>query len=277
MKPNTEYIAFFGDVHGEAKSLVKILDKIKSISDSVTIFSTGDLFDRGPDSKEVLQLFMNNNIYSVLGNHDDCFKEVINSTSSYLRANYRGLIYDGMGGKTTVRSFLNIEDVENAEDKFVKVITKEQKDYINSIPKIRIIEFGEYTYLLNHAGIGTDSRRYASFLDNSSNIDSDFEEFLQKKIEHSLLSEEIIWNHKYRANQFAYLGLNKYLNPIIQVTGHMPTDEVLYDHYLFRIDTGSGKDIDVSKLSCIMIKNDSKKVLVFDSLDNDSIRTIELM
>jgi len=60
-----------GDVHGCFSQFMSLLEKIAYNSQNDKIILTGDLVNRGPDSLAVLNYCMaDNNITSVLGNHD---------------------------------------------------------------------------------------------------------------------------------------------------------------------------------------------------------------
>ena len=45
-----------GDVHGCAKELSALLDKVKADPEKDRLIMLGDLFDRGPESYEVFQI-----------------------------------------------------------------------------------------------------------------------------------------------------------------------------------------------------------------------------
>ncbi len=72
----------FGDVHGQADQLEKLVGKIRDrFGLDVDIYSTGDLIDRGPDSKGVIDICIREGIIANYGNHDQwmhefCFKQV---------------------------------------------------------------------------------------------------------------------------------------------------------------------------------------------------------
>jgi len=57
-----------GDVHGEYDILMRLLDKLPQTD---KLCFVGDLIDRGPDSKKVLEFVRDNNHTCVLGNHED--------------------------------------------------------------------------------------------------------------------------------------------------------------------------------------------------------------
>ena len=62
-------IAIISDIHGNLEALKSILEDIKeqNIDDIICL---GDTIDIGPNSKECIDLLIDNNIKSVLGNHE---------------------------------------------------------------------------------------------------------------------------------------------------------------------------------------------------------------
>jgi hypothetical protein len=60
-----------GDIHGMFDALQALLARIKVIDPTPSLFCTGDLCDRVPDTKNVVDLVIREKIKTVLGNHDD--------------------------------------------------------------------------------------------------------------------------------------------------------------------------------------------------------------
>jgi len=61
----------FGDVHGDSVKLEKLVAEVrKRFGTEVDIYSLGDLIDRGPDSKGVLDICVREGIQGILGNHE---------------------------------------------------------------------------------------------------------------------------------------------------------------------------------------------------------------
>jgi serine/threonine protein phosphatase 1 len=59
-----------GDIHGCYDELMKLMDKV-GLHKSDRVISVGDLIAKGPKSREVLDLFINDKRFSsVIGNHD---------------------------------------------------------------------------------------------------------------------------------------------------------------------------------------------------------------
>jgi RNA ligase len=68
---NRRYIVV-GDVHGCYDELIQMLDELNFDRQEDVLISTGDLIDRGPKIKEVIDFVMSlPHFYSVIGNHED--------------------------------------------------------------------------------------------------------------------------------------------------------------------------------------------------------------
>ncbi len=72
-----KHTVIFGDVHGDAIELRKFIDRVKSVYEDVTFRTLGDLIDRGPDSKEVIQICIDEGVQGVFGNHELWMRELI--------------------------------------------------------------------------------------------------------------------------------------------------------------------------------------------------------
>lgn len=76
------------DIHGCNKTFNELLNKVE-LTQSDTIIITGDLINRGPDSKGVLKTVLNlisqnYNVKVIRGNHEQMLLEAINSDPIYL-------------------------------------------------------------------------------------------------------------------------------------------------------------------------------------------------
>lgn len=61
---------FVSDIHGEYDKLMAALEPYDITDRNVTIVVLGDAFDRGPNSKDVLDFCLRSNVICVWGNHD---------------------------------------------------------------------------------------------------------------------------------------------------------------------------------------------------------------
>ncbi len=88
--------AVIGDIHGSADQLAQLLDRL----DDREILCAGDLVDRGPDSRGVLDLLVGRTARGVLGNHDCWFLRWARGEGFDPFA-----LSDAMGGAATLASY----------------------------------------------------------------------------------------------------------------------------------------------------------------------------
>ncbi len=157
--PEDEIAYAIGDVHGCLASLKNLLDKIELDRTSrpekkSTVVFLGDLIDRGPSSREVLEFLMNykpdwTNVVFLMGNHEEVMIEVLGGDISAMRSWFE------FGGKACARSYGvdNFGQLHINPDHIMMALQR-------SVPKahIRFISgfrdaflFGEYLFV--HAGI----------------------------------------------------------------------------------------------------------------------------
>ena len=111
---NTVRSIIFSDVHGCNIALKSLLEQIKPDSSQDRIVFLGDLFDRGPDSRDVLltvqglSVAFQDRFTLLLGNHEDYLLQ------SKLTLRQR-MVWETVGRQATVTSFRRAgEDMENA-------------------------------------------------------------------------------------------------------------------------------------------------------------------
>ncbi len=95
------------DIHGCARTFSALLEKILNLGPKDVLYLLGDYTDRGPRSKEVIDIIMNlkrqgQAVYTLRGNHDDMLVRACGSLD-YLR------VWLLNGGRTTLASF-GVED-----------------------------------------------------------------------------------------------------------------------------------------------------------------------
>lgn len=104
MNNSNEPIYIIGDVHGCYKTLLALIEQFPNKQNSKICF-VGDLIDKGPNSKDVINFVKDNNYDWVLGNHEKYFIEY----SRYLekRLSYFDIKswFGKNGGKETINSY----------------------------------------------------------------------------------------------------------------------------------------------------------------------------
>ena len=142
-------IAAISDIHGCSTKLYKILNNLSKKKLKKTIFC-GDYIDRGPHSKEVIDLMIDysksNDSVFLLGNHDDFFKNFV-----FKENRYRAGVWHRQGGKETIKSFTGnyYSNVELSE-KYFNLIDGKYIDFFKSLNKLYHVEDN---YIFVHAGL----------------------------------------------------------------------------------------------------------------------------
>lgn len=126
-------VIIIGDVHGYFWTLKKLLEKIPK--DCLIVF-VGDLIDRGPYSKQVVDL-VKDRYFCVKGNHEDMMIKETNIFNESGKFNYNSLWLQGyVGGWDTLESY-------QFHDGFKKEILLEHAAWMEGLPTY--IEFPEIT------------------------------------------------------------------------------------------------------------------------------------
>jgi len=130
-----------GDIHGCIKTLEKIFCTISNQDKNPELYSVGDLIDRGPNSKAVLDFFMdlknNYSVQIVRGNHEEMMLNTLFQNSENWFFN---------GAEKTLRSFQNFFKIDGMD--LQNIISQKYIDFIASFPYY--IELDDY--LIVHAG-----------------------------------------------------------------------------------------------------------------------------
>lgn len=168
--------AVFGDIHGNLDLLKKMINKIRSeYGEDINILSVGDLVDRGPDSKGIVQLCIDEGVDSVMGNHDQWVVELLRdfyfvpSVLSY-----------SMGGTETIKSY-GVDPLGKPEDVAYDLITSmpdNHKEFFLNLKYYKKIEYGDKTYWVSHSGLRDKNvAKYAAY----ANSDDELVNFLVRE------------------------------------------------------------------------------------------------
>lgn len=176
-----------GDIHGCADELKILLGKIRDDHAAreekpTAIVSLGDLIDRGPDSRGVIEQFMtldmpNTSVHVIAGNHEEMLLTGITENPSVLPDWLR------YGGYAFCESYgITASDLMGVDDETIRTMIRRAvpEDHIrfleNTLERVR---FGDY--LLVHAGIDPErpieeqeSRDLRWIRDAFLNSDKDF-------------------------------------------------------------------------------------------------------
>ena len=245
-------IVCIGDVHGRSDLLVLLHTRIKDAYGDIPVYLTGDLIDRGPDSKGVIEYSIQNNFKSVIGNHDAWLCRLITKGEFDSFA-----IHNVMGGKKTIASY-GSKLVKYAETtvrdlavEFSGLVPAHHRDWLGQLPYYRRVQLdsGEIYWIL-HAGltnIGADAFYHES---------ADDEDLMDHFNRYERASDLLIWTQPSFPSSVItngkkkIRGSDKDLNPrdnlyhfennAVQIFGHCVRKEPIYDSHYIAIDTGCG-------------------------------------
>ncbi|MDD2898345.1 MAG: metallophosphoesterase family protein [Desulfuromonadaceae bacterium] len=141
MNSNRKRVIAVGDVHGCNKTLQALLfDRIK-LKKTDTVILIGDLVDRGPDSKGVLDTIMNlqsegyTGVRCLLGNHEDMLLQAIRTGDEYDLQ-----FWQENGGDEALESF------------GVKLPQQMPEEYISFLKGLKLY-YQTTTHVFVHAGL----------------------------------------------------------------------------------------------------------------------------
>jgi serine/threonine protein phosphatase 1 len=209
-------IAIIGDVHGCYYTLVDLYKKIISSYPGITVYSVGDMVDRGNFSCEVMDFIIENNIQMTPGNHDYMFYHFFKDPQSIFAKSW---FFNG--SEPTLESY---EDRQAAMFSHI--------DFIKEAP----LYFNLPDCFISHAGV---SNLYEKFLPGNFR---EILEILDPYIRNDLKTDRgILWTRD------PLLNLGK-----LQVVGHTKQQEItlIEDANSVYIDTGACVG---NKLSAIIV------------------------
>lgn len=208
-----EGIYIIGDTHGCYQTLCKLIEQLPNKYESRICF-VGDLIDRGPQSKQIIDLIQKYNYDCVLGNHEEGFIYEVDKIVDELE---RGVLnphntewYKNWGGIRTIENY-NFTFVSSEKTKIF-----EHKDFLKSLPiykEYQDIKLNNKHLVVSHGYIGKfwEDRKY-----------------LRTQAQKNRFKESIIWSR----------DLSKIEKTIFNVFGHTPVKTPDITSFYANIDTG---------------------------------------
>lgn len=234
--PDLDRVDIIGDVHGCFEELLELLEKIgfrdhdgvaRSDYDRQLVF-LGDLGDRGPHSLYTITYVMNllreNNVLSVLGNHDWKLARYLNGRN----------VQQSHGFERTAREVdAGDEDTKNS-----------LRDQLMDLPLF--MTFNDGKLVVSHAGVPV------RYLDRSSQNRKHFMQCLfgqldpnQRFLDNGMPNRIYEWTDQYDGDRMC-------------VFGHTPVTEVEQRHNTYNIDTSCAFS---GKLTCLRYDNGSVELV----------------
>lgn len=221
----------FGDVHGEADLLESLIRRVRDrFGDDIDIYSTGDLVDRGPDSRRVIDICIREGVKGVLGNHElwlhQFFTDGVFDTFALHRA---------MRGDRTLQSY-GVDPSAGIPEITAGLkanAPREHRQFILGLPVWRKFELDGVVYRLIHAGLkkpDVTGYRYSGMA-GAEALEGDALLTLIARVQPAVL----LWS-------------SPSLNPAnlhhfpdgVQVFGHIPLSAPMLTKKWIGLDTGAG-------------------------------------
>lgn len=167
-------IAVIGDIHGYYDLLVKLHQKILTQYSDIKIYCVGDLIDRGPDSKKVVQYCIDNHFIVIKGNHELMLEDFLNTYNIWKKSLEINLQHFIHGGKQCMASYIGEFSYNRFGEYFVELKNLGHIDFIKNMPWH--LNVGKYN--ISHAGYYSNlPPETASFMQQEPNKHSLFQIF----------------------------------------------------------------------------------------------------
>lgn len=201
-----------GDIHGCSETFRKIIQLIFKEDEHPEIYLVGDLIDRGPNSKAVIDYIIDlinkgTKIHAVRGNHEEMFLDAYKNNYKIADTNW-----SFNGAEATIKSFVPQPDL----NLIVKELIPEQYFHVlESLPYFIELE----DYIIVHAGLNL----------NIKNPFTDFETMLWKRYEENMdqtyQKKKIIHGH-------TPIPFNQIKTNFLSVKSHINIDSgCVYTHH----------------------------------------------
>lgn len=203
-----EQIYIIGDVHGCYDTLMTLINQLP---ENAKLVFCGDLIDRGPKSRQVIEYIRNNNHSMVLGNHE---KLMIESDGLVVDPrDFADTDWGANGGRETLASYHETDklhtDIEWLKKQPLYLVFDNYKDKMGR------------TLVVSHAPCLDYFNYYQDVKEKVKNNDYTPHEYIDYK--HTIRNSEMlfIWNR----------GIpRKEQTELFNVFGHNPVDSFIFDH-----------------------------------------------
>ena len=136
--------AIIGDIHGRADLLEELLRRLEDLP----VLVTGDVCDRGPDTKRVLDLLVQSGARGVRGNHEEWL------TTWVRRQGFESFaLHPVMGGEATLKSYgVGGETPQQIEAQW-HMVPPEHRAWLEELALVLDLNVMGQRYWMVHAGI----------------------------------------------------------------------------------------------------------------------------
>ena len=209
-----------GDIHGCFATLMALILKLPKGTKSEDIIYVGDMIDRGPDNRAVINYIRESGSKVVKGNHEDM---MCDAYEEYIEDNIE-FEYSGWcrnGGNVCLEEYVDKYDMMDWE------ALKTDYEWFNSLPiaiiEDQIIDTKGRKLLISHSHAAPYVDNYIKSINKvAEGLTEHISEFMMVEYEHQMTNSEqtILWNRKIPHNKDS-----KYFN----IFGHTPIDNFIND------------------------------------------------
>ena len=195
------------DVHGCFDTLMALLEKLPPEANSSNIIFLGDLVDRGPKNRDVINFVKDGGYDCVQGNHEELMIDAVDNYIEYDTPLSWGN-WSSNGGNKTFMEYSGYTEAEDDIDGLIK-----DAEWMKTLPRLLIYEKElderDRKLIISHAPCLDYLRHYLEYLEEDPDgIQTGHHEML------------LIWNRTVpKQNQKEYFN----------VTGHNIIDNFIYD------------------------------------------------
>jgi bis(5'-nucleosyl)-tetraphosphatase (symmetrical) len=209
-------LIIYGDIHGCYDEFISLRNQINPQKDDIEV-CVGDIITKGKGSIKILDFIIENNIKSVLGNHEDKIIRYLN----HQKTNEKNPII-----------------LDNDEQNIINNLTKKHIQFLENLP--HFLKFGNITILhgglQNHMNLDNLSKKDKQKIIRLRYLDENYEFLTYGKED----DKSTFWADIYDGNQ----GFVVY--------GHQWFEEVYKNKFALGIDTGC---VYGNKLMALIINN----------------------
>lgn len=265
--PHKKRLIFIGDIHGCGEELEALLEKLHFDPDTDHLIATGDIVNKGPDSRGVIDLLRGYKASCVRGNHDDRLLLVVDDLRSTSLSSKKNPKLDSRKGDQAA------SEASDEVRTLAKTLDPEQIEWLKSCPLIlRVGELNGFhgETVVVHGGLvpgvpleqqDPSSVMNIRILDLNTHVPSKQHE------QEGSVPWYILWNKyqeslaiRQRLAQLKSLGRAKLAEkPMTVIYGHDAKKGLQIHKYSKGLDSGCVRG---DKLTALVIQGDGKQEIV---------------
>ncbi len=165
-----------GDIHGCFETFKELISKIP---ENEKIYLVGDMIDRGPKTKDLLEFIINNDrIEAIIGNHEQLM--LVCDQMEVCE------FWDKIGGQETIESYYE------KDGKFNEDIFQKHVNWLKTLPMFRLLKYSNHKDLLISHSLMI--HLWETVLTEQTVKDSQWQHFLNLEFRENVFQNSAIYN-----------------------------------------------------------------------------------